>query len=221
MRITHAAELTVEQPEEYYSNAEEADNRIWRHAVQCHANVILIYSPNTNVYNIGLSHLSQRPNTTYVIQLNMPHSDEKRYININNLKLALTRDSDLGNLPQGNELCQILQSLFISTWCDYISYLKFIGKATVLYNFFQFASFICGQNMLGCLHQTSDDKHYGFLSFIRLVGTCYFMKHATGFAALKGHKTPLHLFNSIDPTLQPEEQHQMWLNSIREVVSES
>ena len=46
------------------------------------------------------------------------------------------------------------------------------------------------------------------------------MKHATGFAALKGHKTPLHLFNSIDPTLQPEEQHQMWLNSIREVVSD-
>ena len=170
--LLHAAQLTVEQPEEYYSNAEEADNRIWQHAVQCHANVILIYSPDTDVYNIGLSHLSQRPNTTYVIQLNMPHSDEKSYININNLKLALTRDSDLGNLSQGNELCQILQSLFISTGSDYISYLKFIGKATVLNNFFQFASFICGHNVLGCLHQTSDDKHYGFLSFIRLVETC-------------------------------------------------
>ena len=78
----------------------------------------------------------------------MLHSDEKKYININNLKLALTRDADLGNLPQGNELCQILQSLFISTGCDYISYLKFIGKVTVLNKFFQFASFICDHNML-------------------------------------------------------------------------
>ena len=33
--LLHATELTVEQSEEYYLNAEEADNRIWRPAVQC------------------------------------------------------------------------------------------------------------------------------------------------------------------------------------------
>ena len=152
--VLNAGEVSAEQPEEYYSNAEEADSRIWRHAVQCNANVILIYSPDTDVYNIGLSHMCQKPAATYIIQLNPPHSDEKKYININNFKIALQKDSDLSNLPQGNELCEILQTLFICTGYDYISYLKFIGKATVLNNFFQYASFICGHNLLGCLHNT-------------------------------------------------------------------
>ena len=224
--LLHAGEVSAEQPEQpeqYYSNAEEADSRIRRHAVQCNANVnvILIYSSDTDVYNIGLSHMSQKPAATYIIQLNPPHSDEKKYININNFKIALQKDPDLSNLPQGNELCQILQTLFICTGCDYISYLKFIGKATVLNNFFQYASFICGHILLGCLHNTSSaNKEDSFLSFIRLIGTRYFKKHVTAFVALKGHKTPLHLFNSIDPSLQPKERHKVWLNTISEVVSD-
>ena len=48
--LLHAGEVSAEQPEEYYYNAEEADSRIWRHAVQCNANVILIYSPDTDIY---------------------------------------------------------------------------------------------------------------------------------------------------------------------------
>ena len=31
---------------------------------------------------------------------------------------------------------------------------------------------------------------------------------------------PLHLFNSIHPSLKPEKRHKVWLNTIREVVSE-
>ena len=92
--VLNAGEVSAEQPEEYYSNAEEADSRIWRHAVQCNANVILIYSPDTDVYNIGLSHMCQKPAATYIIQLNPPHSDEKKYININNFKIALQKDSE-------------------------------------------------------------------------------------------------------------------------------
>ena len=45
--------------------------------MQCNAQVILIYSPDTDVYNIGLSHISQKPDTTYIMQINLPHSDEK------------------------------------------------------------------------------------------------------------------------------------------------
>ena len=118
--------MAAQQEDKFYSNAEEADNRIWRHAVQCNAQVIL---SDTDVYNIGLSHMSLKPGTTYFIQLNLQHSDEKKCININNLQIALQKDPDLSNLPQGRELCKILQTLFISTGCDYIS---FIGKATIL-----------------------------------------------------------------------------------------
>lgn len=45
-------------------------NRIRLHAVQCNANIILIYSHNTDVYNIGLSHISQHSTASYFIQLN-------------------------------------------------------------------------------------------------------------------------------------------------------
>ena len=213
-------ELSAEQPERYRSTAEEADIRIWRHAMQCQANNILIYSPDTDVYNIGLGLLNQHSTTTYTIQLNVPHSDQKRYININNLKVALMKDLDLSNLPQ-DQLSEILQTLFICTGCDYISYFKFLGKATILNNFFQHASFITGRNMPGFLSNTSpSNKHYGFLAFVRLVGTCYFKKHVTAFIALKGHNTPNHLYNSLDPSLPIEDRHKQWLHEIRETVTE-
>ena len=115
--------------------------------------------------------MSQKLASTYIIQLNPPHSEEKKYISINNFKIALQKDSDLSNLPQGNKLCQILQTLFICTRCDYIAYLKFIGKATVLNNFFQYASFICGHILLGCLHNTSSaNKEDSFCLLSDLLG---------------------------------------------------
>lgn len=41
---------SVPQPEPLSkSNAIEADMRIWRHAVMCNANSVLIYSPDTDV----------------------------------------------------------------------------------------------------------------------------------------------------------------------------
>ena len=58
---------------------------------------------------------------------------------MNNFTAALEQDSDLSQLPRGSELCQVLQTLFICTGCDYVSYLKYIGKASVLNNFFQYA----------------------------------------------------------------------------------
>lgn len=41
----------------FQSNALEADMRVWRHATQVHYNQILVYSPDTDVYNIGLTML--------------------------------------------------------------------------------------------------------------------------------------------------------------------
>ena len=47
--------------------------RLWRHAVQCSLERILIYFPDTDVYNIGLSLLQQSPKQYIVhhIQLNL------------------------------------------------------------------------------------------------------------------------------------------------------
>ena len=81
-------------------------------------------------------------------------------------------------------LAQTLQTLFVCTGCDYISFFSGMGKATFLRYFFQYASFITGANAQGSLTNIQlqgDDYKHGFLAFLRLVGTVYFKKHASGF----------------------------------------
>jgi len=107
--LPQPGEVAAEQLEEYSTNAEEANSRIWHHAIQFQASNILIYSPDTDV----------------------PHANEKKYLNINMMRTALQKDSDLGNLHQ-EKLCRIFQTLFICTGCDYVSYFKSMGEATIL-----------------------------------------------------------------------------------------
>ena len=153
----------------------------------------------------------------YIVQVNVPQSMEKRYIHLNNLLHAFQNDPDLVSLPQ-MYTGLIMQTIFISTGCDFVSYFKSIGKSTILNIFFQYSEFICGSSRPGCIHQTApENKERGFLSFIRLVGCCYFKKHLASFVPLYGHETPLHLFNSIETCPQ---KHDIWLKKIRDVVSE-
>jgi len=73
-------------------------------------------SQPSTVYYMEL--LNENPDCTETMSLvaeDLPHSDEKKYININNFTAVLQRDSDLSSLPKGNELCLILQKLFIRT----------------------------------------------------------------------------------------------------------
>ena len=198
----------------YECNAAEADTRIWRHATQTWATNILIYSPDTDVHNIGLG-LVSLTSKEYVIQLNVPHAEEKRYLHLTHLLQALQKDPDLASLPR-NKLGLILQSLFISTGCDFISYFKTIGKASFLNIFFQHAEFICGPQVPGCLDDTANPSN-GFLSFVRLVGTCYFKKHIAAFITLFSCETPVQLFNSLESST---EKHQIWLQKIRDTVSD-
>ncbi len=83
--------------------------------------------PDTDVYNIGLGLVSHTAKQ-YIVQINVPHAAEKRYLHINNLHLALQRDPDLASLPRSN-LGLVLQSLFICI-LDAISFptLKHWGK---------------------------------------------------------------------------------------------
>lgn len=76
----------------YATNALEADNRIWRHATQTSATKILICSPDTDVYNIGLSAPGDKD---YIVQLNIHHAIDKKYLILKHLQLAFQRDPDL------------------------------------------------------------------------------------------------------------------------------
>ena len=141
-----------------------------------------------------------------------------KYLHIKNLYQALEKDPDLAALPKEN-LGVILQTLFICTGCDFISYFKTVGKATFLNNFFQNAEFICGPQLPGCLHDTKNPSN-GFLSFVRLVGTSYFKKHLAAFISSFSLETPVQLYNSIESSsTKPTERHKLWLEKIRNTVS--
>jgi hypothetical protein len=135
--VIQPGDSSVPQPEPmYYSNAEEADIRIWKHAIASDAQNILIVSPDTDVYNIGLpvaTHIVNQKNIA--VQISMPSSHEKTFVNINNLLHALLNDGDLSALASAN-LPSIFISLFLATGSDYTSYFKTFGKVTVLNVFF-------------------------------------------------------------------------------------
>ena len=108
-------------------------------------------SPDTDIYNIGLGISSD--NKEYIIQLNVHHSTEKKYLNLNNFKLAIYRDPDLYHL-QREHLYLTVQSLYISTGCDYLSYIKSFGKATIITVFMQYTTFISGVNCFYMRHNS-------------------------------------------------------------------
>ena len=169
---------------EYDTNSEEADCRIWRHATCCSVNNVLIYSPHTNVYNIGLHYLSTASSKQYIIQINVINAISKEYIFLNHLHTAFFNDPDLSSIVKPN-LLNTLQTLFICTGCDFVSFFKQIGKASFFNYFFQHSCFICGNSMDGSLHETDiNTRSSGFLSFIRLIGTIYYKKHLPSFISL-------------------------------------
>ena len=87
--------MVPEPAPEYRSNAVEADFRIWRHAPQSTSSRIFIYSADTDVYNIGLS-LVGKTSKEYVIQLNVPHDHEQKFLFLNNFVKALSSDPQSG-----------------------------------------------------------------------------------------------------------------------------
>ena len=93
-----------------------------------------------------------------------------------------------------------------------------MGKATFLRDFFQNAEFIAGESQYtqGSLSDTllqNDVRKQGFLSFICLIGTVYFKKHATAFES----NSPESHFNSfIISSTDIEEHHRNCLDDIRQ-----
>ena len=137
---------TKPQPDpKYTSNAEETDTRIWVHVRQTECTRILVVSPDTDVYHIGLPLVSNLSNKEVVVQVSPVNSKE---CHLSALNSALANDPDLAGLDT-TELAQILQTLFVCTGCDYISFFSGLGKATFLRYFFQYATFITGINAQG------------------------------------------------------------------------
>ena len=102
----------------YHSNAEEADTRIWLHIKHSTGNRKLIFSPDTNVYHIGLTDAFIASNV-----LLSPIGRELKLLHLNELDLALQSDSDLQSIPPHKQK-EILQVLHVLTGCDFTSFFR-------------------------------------------------------------------------------------------------
>ena len=148
------------------------------------------------------------------MQLSKERTDGARFLCLNTPLDALLNDPDLADIlpnlrPQG------MQSLYISTGCDYVSFFTGIGKASFMSTFFQHASFIAGgTDPPGSIGEFSlDAQSPAMLSFLRLVGCAYFRKHSSAFEL----HTPEALFHSIEGN-DVTECHEKWLTTIRRTV---
>ena len=142
-------------------------------------------------------------------------SQEHQYLSITNLLTSLCGDPDLSSVPR-DILPNVLQTLFICTGCDYVSYFAGYGKATFLRVFFQHAQFI-NTASIGTLADTcGPSQESEFLSFVRLVGTVYMKNHLASFK----YDCPRTMFNSF-PSDDPIVQHKQWYNCIRSTVWEN
>ena len=166
----------------YTCNAEETDTRIWLHLKQTECRKILVVSPDTDVYHIGMA-LESRHGKEVSVQISPINSKQLKFLDMSALILAFQNDPDLVNIEVGI-LPHVFQTMYVCTGCDYTSFFSQIGKATFLRYFFQYAAFITGRNSKGTLADTGLEEescNSGFFAFLRLIGTVYFKKHITCF----------------------------------------
>lgn len=201
---------------QYKTNAEEAEMIIWRHALQCGRQHVLVYSPDTDVYVIGLPLIDL--SREYIVHINVPHAQDFKYVCLNSLTQALKDDPNLASLPSDLVALNV-QMLFTCSGCDYISFFSGYGKTEFINIFYHHASFITGDASKGRLSDCSaSSKKRGYLAFLRLIGTIYFKKHYAAFVSLKGTETPQQLLNSTQSNYTSE-QVKTWYNDIRAIVS--
>ncbi|XP_071949801.1 uncharacterized protein [Antedon mediterranea] len=199
---------------EYNSNHEEGDSRVWLHFAKTSCSCVIIYSPDRDKLHVGLPIVQAVPDKKTIIQLKASRSDNV-YVCINSLLLSFS--TDLSLQPLGDMLCtvpKLLQTLFISSGCDYVSFFKGYSKKRFMEVFYRNCKFVSGGIHTGYLNQIGPDvQHLGLLAFYRLVGCVYFQQNLAAFSV----DTAEELFQNINTSdLNDLDKHVKFLQVIRE-----
>ena len=190
-------------------NVSESDTRVWLHAKHSAGPHKLVISPDNDVYHIGLPLIS--PTDTVLVQLSKPSKKGLKLLDLCLLADVLKHDPNLSHIADG-DVAQIIQTLFVATGCDYVSFFSGIGKNFFYHVFLSNAMFIMADHPRALyLYEQAQSS---LLPFIRLVGCAYMKKHANAFY---GH-TPESLFNSFSGASSPTEQHTKWLDHLRQGI---
>ena len=202
---------SIECPEENLKcNAEECDTRLWLHVKHTKGENILIFSPDTDVYHIGLTVDLQLKKV--FVQIN-PMGRDLRLLDLNKLITKLEEESEIEGLPIEKRR-ETMQVLYVATGSDFTSFFVGITKVTFLKTFYEHHCFILSSpNIPGSLTDVEPESN-GFLAFMRLVGRAYFMKNRSAFqSTLTSH------FDSFEDG-NIESQHHQWYKSIRSKIWE-
>ncbi len=194
-----------------WTNADEGDLRVWLHCIQSTGRKKLIFSPDTDVYHIGLTAMQHIPEAEVIVQLSKGYKEVPKFLHLKQLNRALCDDPDLADIPTEMRP-QVLQSLYVSTGCDYVSFFAGIGKASFLATFFQHSSFIAKGDPEGSIGSLPSNG--SIWSFLRLIGCAYFRRHKSAFEQV----SPEALYNSIPQAKDIEDHHEQWLTIIRNIV---
>ena len=196
---------------QFTSNAEEADTRVWLLAAHSYGTRKIIYSPDTDVYHIGLLNI-QSQNEVFV-QLNMLGKDFK-FVNINALSEYMKNDNDLHEIDQ-LQINKIFTTLYVVTGCDFTSFFVGLSKGSFAKTLLAYPKlFITGNTKFapGTLACHNPDGK-GLLVCMRLVASTYFNKHRQAFSGMD----PPGLYLSFQ-SQDTEDQHQMFYDHIREQI---
>ena len=144
-------------------NAEEADTRLWLHAIKSERCKMLVFSPDTDTLFIGQGMVNVLT-MDVVIQVGKGASD-KKFIHLNALVQALSNDVDLNPIPTENR-SKVLQSLFVLNGCDCTSFFVGFGKVVFFKAFYAYSEFTSGES--GALSHLLNDESY--LAFLHMIG---------------------------------------------------
>lgn len=186
-----------------WTNADEANSKLWLHCAHSAGTKKLIFSPDTDVYHVGVTIAPRLPGTEIVVQPTKTFREGSKFLLLHHLLQALHSNPDLHGVPL-HLRPQALQSLYVSTGCDYVSFFRGMGKVSFLSTFFQYSSFIAGGlEAPGSIGKVTLDSNFSaFLSFCRPVGVTYFRAHASAFE----FPSPVTLYHSVTASNANERQ---------------
>ena len=128
----------------------------------------LVYSPDTDVYHIGLTTADLQSNE--VIVLLTPVGREMKLLHLNKLVDALESDLDLQCLPT-EQIKEIIQVMYALSGCDFTSFFYGLNKNSFLKTLFENSALISTSctTLPGSLADVKPGGN-GFWAFLRLWG---------------------------------------------------
>ncbi|CAC5415362.1 unnamed protein product [Mytilus coruscus] len=142
------------------SNHEEGDTRVWLHAKQSKSQRIIIYSPDTDQFFVGLPFIDSIYDKTIYLQLKDSCFDHQ-YVDMRMFSLQMSNDMCLKGLSKPVDC---LQMVYIASSCDFVFFFQGYGKKTFINIFRQNVNLISSD-----LSICDEDNIQGLCAFFRLI----------------------------------------------------